>query len=132
MANEINLVISETGLTLEAKIWSGNTQIGSDIALTENINRSGHYYGDAPGAIADGIYTLIIETTVGVVKGFNEVQFIDNVLQSGNLTKMDELWKIQGLKSGAPLTVTPTSRVADDITLVLSGDGETSAVATRS
>lgn len=131
MANEINLVISETGLTLKAKIWSANAQIGSDINLTENSNRSGHYYGNAPGAITDGIYVLIIETDGGVVKGSNEVQFIDNALQSGNLTKLDELHKIQGLKSGVDLVVTPTSRVAGAINLTISGDGVTSSTVSR-
>lgn len=131
MANEINIVLPDTGLTLVAKIWSGSVQIGSDIALTENVNRAGHYYGDAPVAIATGIYTLIIETAGGVIRGFNEVQFIDNLLQSGNFTKMDELWKIQGLKAGSPLTVTPSARTADTISLVISGDGETSSQISR-
>lgn len=132
MANEINIVLSETGLTLVAKIWSANVQTGADIAMTENTNRSGHYYGNAPGAIADGIYILIIETSPGaVVKGFNEVQFIDNALQTGNLTKLDELHKIQGLKSGAPMTVTPTTRVAGAISLAISGDGVTTSTVTR-
>lgn len=131
MANEINLVLSETGLTLTAKIWYGNTQIGSDINLIENTNRSGHYYGDTPVTIADGIYIMIIETGGGVVKGFNEVQFIDNSLQSGNLTKLDELHKIQGLKNGTDMVVTPTSRVAGSITLAISGDGVTSSTVQR-
>lgn len=99
--------------------------------MTENSNRSGHYYGNAPVSIANGIYILIIETNGGVVKGFNEVQFIDNALQSGNLTKMDELWKLQGLKVGSALTITPTSRVADTISLTLTGDGVNSTIVSR-
>ncbi len=132
MANEINVVLSETGLTLVAKIWSGDTQIGSDIALTENINRTGHYYGNAPGAITDGLYILIIETDpAGVVKASNEVQFIDNALQSGNLTKLDELHKIGGLNSAAPMTATPTSREAGAIALDVAGYGTSSTTVTR-
>lgn len=132
MANEINIVLAETGATLKAKIWSGNTQVGADINLTENTNRSGHYYGDAPGAIADGIYIIIIETAGGAVKGSNEAQFIDNVMQSGNLTKLDELHKIHGLRAAAPMTVTPTTRVAGAINQVISGDGTTTSTVTRS
>jgi len=131
MANEINIVISETGLTLVGKLWQANVQTGADITMTENSGRSGHYYGNAPGAIADGIYILIIETAGGVVKGSNEVQFIDNALQSGNLTKLDELHRIQGLKSGQPMTVTPTTRVVGAISLAISGDGVTTTTVTR-
>lgn len=132
MANEINIVLPTSGLTLKAKIWSGNTQIGADINLVENTNRTGHYYGNAPGAIADGIYIVIIETAAGAVQGSNEVQFIDNVMQSGNLTKLDELHKIHGLRAAAPMTVTPTGRVAGAISQVISGDGITTSTVTRS
>lgn len=131
MANEINIVLPTTGLTLKAKIWSGNTQVGADINLTENTNRTGHYYGNAPGAIADGTYIIIIETAAGAVQGSNEVQFIDNVMQSGNLTKLDELHKIHGLRAAAPLAVTPTARTAGAINQVISGDGVTTSVLTR-
>lgn len=44
---------------------------------------------------------------------------------------VDELHKIQGLSSGNPMTVTPTSREAATITLQISGDGETSTTVTR-
>lgn len=131
MANEINIVLPTTGLTLKAKIWSGNTQVGADVNLTENTNRTGHYYGNAPGAIADGTYIIIIETAGGAVQGSNEAQFIDNVMQSGNLTKLDELHKIHGLRAAAPLTVTPTARAAGAINQVISGDGVTTSVLTR-
>lgn len=132
MANEINIVIPETGLTLVGKLWQANVQVGSNITMTENTNRSGHYYGNAPGSIATGIYILIIETNGGVVKGSNEVQFIDNVMQTGNLTKLDELYKISGLKSGVPMVVTPTTRDAGAaIHMDITGDGVTSSTVTR-
>ena len=38
---------------------------------------------------------------------------------------VDELHQLEGLKSGSAMTVTPTSRVVGDISLVISGDGET-------
>jgi hypothetical protein len=123
MANEINIVIAETGLTLVAKLWQGNTQIGSNITMTENSNRTGHYYGDAPVSIADGIYVLIIETNTATIKGSSEVQFIDNILQTGNLTKLDELHKIAGLNADAPMSATSTTREAGDIELDISGYG---------
>jgi hypothetical protein len=55
---------------------------------------------------------------------------------SGGLTteqaqKLDELYRIQGLKLGEPMTVTPTSRISGDIDLEISGDGVTVSTVTR-
>jgi azurin len=80
MANEINIVIPDSGLTLVAGIWSAATQIGSNISLTENTSRLGHYYGNSPASIVDGVYMLIVETDLGVVMGANEVRFLSNQL----------------------------------------------------
>lgn len=44
---------------------------------------------------------------------------------------VDELHKLQGLNQAAPMTVTPSSRVAGDISLTITGDGETSSTVTR-
>ena len=47
-------------------------------------------------------------------------------------TKIDELWKLQGLDSANPMTVTPTSRAAGaGVTQVISGDGENTSTVTR-
>lgn len=131
MANEINIVLpaSDTGLTLVCKFWSGNTQIGSDVTMTENTNRSGHYYGNAPGSIADGIYIAIIQTNGGVVKGYKEIQFAGNQIVLS--TQLDELHKLQGLQSANPMTVTPTTRSAGAINQAITGDGVTTSTVTR-
>lgn len=46
-------------------------------------------------------------------------------------TLVDELHKIQGLDAANPMTVTPSSRVSGDISLTLTGDGETTTTVTR-
>lgn len=46
-------------------------------------------------------------------------------------TLTDELHRLQGLKLGEPMTVTPTSRVSGDIELVISGDGVTTTTVER-
>lgn len=46
-------------------------------------------------------------------------------------TKLDELHKIQGLDIDNPMTVTPDSRIAGDIELEITGDGETTTTVTR-
>jgi hypothetical protein len=45
--------------------------------------------------------------------------------------QLDELHRINGLKPGEPMTVTPTSRVAGDITQAFSGDGTTTTTVMR-
>jgi len=47
------------------------------------------------------------------------------------LLQVEEIHKIHGLSSGNPMTVTPTSRVVDDITQTITGDGETTTTVTR-
>lgn len=47
----------------------------------------------------------------------------------GELTR--DLYKLQGLRADSPLTVTPTSRVAGDISQVITGDGSTTTTVTR-
>jgi hypothetical protein len=50
----------------------------------------------------------------------------------GNITILiEELHKLAGLKSGAPMTVTPNTRTVDGITLNITGDGTTSTTVTR-
>jgi hypothetical protein len=55
----------------------------------------------------------------------------DNAGVSAINTKVTEFHKIQGLDASAPMTVTPSSRVAGDITLAITGDGETTSTVTR-
>lgn len=44
---------------------------------------------------------------------------------------LDELWKIAGLDSVSPMTVTQLERVAGTIRLAITGDGETTSTVTR-
>jgi hypothetical protein len=52
-------------------------------------------------------------------------------LSAAEQAKLDDLHKIQGLDSGNPMTVTPTSRAAGSIQQTISGDGETTSTVTR-
>lgn len=44
---------------------------------------------------------------------------------------LTELHKLQGLKEGSPMTVTPTTRAVDDISQTISGDGENTTTVER-
>jgi hypothetical protein len=95
----------------------------------------------------DGTYTA---TTIGAnhnlsdVKVQSQVSLVTNnsaglqiVTQGSGLsaseqTKLDELWKLQGLDIANPMTVTPTSRDAgSSVSQTISGDGETTSTVTR-
>lgn len=52
-------------------------------------------------------------------------------LTSVQATKLDELWKLQGLSKNMPMVVTQTSRSVDDISLEISGDGKDITIVER-
>ena len=129
MANEINIILTDTGLTLVAKLFQGNTQIGSDITLTESGVRSGYYFGDSPANIADGSYTVIIQTNGAVVKGFGTVAFVNG--KESNFLQVGELNAISGLQNGITATNTPTSRVAGNVSVTVNGYGTNNTTVKR-
>lgn len=45
--------------------------------------------------------------------------------------EVTDIWRIHGLDSSNPMTVTPTSRVAGTVVQAISGDGETTSTVTR-
>lgn len=56
----------------------------------------------------------------------------ENHLISGSIGKiLEEIYKLQGMKYGEPMTVTRTSRVVGDVVLELTGDGQVSTTVTR-
>lgn len=52
-------------------------------------------------------------------------------LTAAETVMLNEIYKLQGLLEGAPLTVTPTSRAVDDISQTITGDGKTTTTVTR-
>ena len=58
MANEINLNNGITGLTVTARLYSGATQIGSAISMTEVSGAVGRYTGSMPSTGA-GVYGVL-------------------------------------------------------------------------
>lgn len=52
----------ETGATLVAKVMNGNTQVGSDISLTESTTQAGYYYNQNidTSTYGTGTYAILI------------------------------------------------------------------------
>lgn len=71
------------------------------------------------------------------VKVKQEVSSLTQAVSSGSglsteqAVMLDELWKLAGLDTDTPMTVTPTSRTAGTIDLDITGDGVTSSTVTR-
>ena len=94
----------------------------------------------------DGQYVVVLSGAnhnIADVKNANQVSIVTNnsaglVLTGGSAllpaekTQLQELHEIQGLATGKPMTVTPTSRsVSSGPSQTISGDGETTTTVTR-
>ena len=68
MASELRYYSTQSGLTLTAKVFSGPTQIGSDIALTETAGVG--YFGDLDlSGFADGVYNTVFYNGANQIGG---------------------------------------------------------------
>jgi hypothetical protein len=65
------------------------------------------------------------------VSGLTSGEAADLATIAAVQTLVDEIHRIHGLKSGQPMTVTPTTRVAGSISQTISGDGVTTTTVTR-
>ena len=98
-----------------------------DTQYSVNLSGSNNNIADLQNAILANTTTQIIpNNSAGLI-----IYSSGSGLTSEEQTKLDELHKLQGLDSGSPMTVTPTSRDAGSISQVISGDGETTTTVTR-
>lgn len=128
-----------TGLTVELL---GNWQIcfpaGNYVARVGGGNLIGGPGGD-PIAYSAGVQTLLIQSAAStVVTAGGSIPTAEQnaaatiaAMNATPPTTLDELHRIHGLKSGEPMTVTPTSRTAGTISQTISGDGTTTTTVTR-
>jgi len=104
-----------------------------------SLGISGMTGGTHSIGITEGRLIIEADCTAGTIylRG-TPYEVLDNaagavtVIDQTQSKKLRDIWRVQGLDSGNPLTVTPTSRVSGDITQVISGDGETTSTITRS
>ncbi len=82
---------------------------------------------EVPGALELDVTPAAL-TVAGqtVTLSYNEAACVEAIY-----AKVLEIWKLLGLDSENPMTVTPTSRTAGDISQTISGDGTTSTTVTR-
>lgn len=128
------------GLTVELLgSWQLRFPAGNYIARVAGGNLVGGPAGD-PIAYSAGVQTLLIQSAAATVVTSSIGGTVPSAAQNAAATKaaleaagapLEELHRLQGLKASAPMTVTPTTRVAGDISLVLTGDGVTTTTVTR-
>jgi len=107
---------------------SSPAAVGSAMTLEADAVNSTSLGASAVTEIQTGLSTLDavgVRDAVGLASPNLDTQIAD--VQ----TLADELHKIQGLDAANPMTVTPTTRVAGDIELDITGDGETTTTVTR-
>jgi hypothetical protein len=112
-------------------VINGNLRVTSD--NTEDSTAAG-----SPFTYPAGNYAIHIETEFStqslkqIVSGASVLQADEREqLMAIPTEKIIEMYQIAGLDITAPMTVTPSSRVAGDISLAITGDGSTSTTVTR-
>ena len=123
--NEI-VISAVTGLTPSCQLYSGSSTVGSPFNATE-IGTTGIYLASMP-SVSYGKY-LVLAIAGDERLGSGEIYWDG----TNEITPImyEELHRLQGLKSSAPMTVTPTSRVTGDISLAITGDGVTTSTVSR-
>lgn len=103
---------TDTALALgKAKRKAIEPAVESDTAVAVTLFRETTLVQADIDAIADAVYTKLVS--------------------EGLVQKLLELWQLQGLDIANPMTVTPTTRQVDAISLALTGDGVTTTTVTR-
>jgi len=135
-------LIEECFSDREAVTYPRITTIGTNILIIRHMHGSIGLADMTGGSHSIGVYggRLVIEASCSggsvYVRG-DPYEITD--LSGGAVTlidqtdsqKLTEIWKIMGLDINNPMTVTPTSRDAGDISQTISGDGETTSTVTR-
>ncbi len=122
MANEIQ-VASITGLTVTVQLYDGLVAVGAPIPATE-VGTTGQYIASVP-ALTPAAHYLLVGLAGGNVIGSGEMYW------DGDYEYEVSLAMLQGLSPSDPMTVTPTTRVAGNINLQITGDGVTTTTVTK-
>lgn len=117
-----DIVVTGTALStanVGAAVWSSIAAV-NNVAGTmgEKLNDAGAA-GDPWGTLLPGSYPA---SSAGQILATRLSE--DSYVEPDN-AKIEETWRLAGLDSASPMTVTPTSRTTSGITLTISGDGTT-------
>lgn len=123
----IDITVSGTGLTVEnvgAAVWGALSAANNDAdTMGRLLNLAG-----SGGVDYDALKQAVWEA---ILADYDADPDSAAAIVQAIQTLADELHKIQGLDAANPMTVTPTTRVAGDIDLDITGDGETTTTVTR-
>jgi antitoxin component HigA of HigAB toxin-antitoxin module len=74
MANELNVSLGQTGLTVTAQLYAAGAAVGSAISMAEIANQGGIYTGAMPGATAAADYGIQFFAG-GIVRGSGRINW---------------------------------------------------------
>ncbi|HEX4843187.1 MAG TPA: hypothetical protein VFV57_05910 [Limnobacter sp.] len=116
MANELNFYSTTPGATLTARLIRAGAVVASGIALAEGP--AGFYRGTVPTNTPRGVYVACAVDALGQVLSIGELAWAGD--RELDPLSLDDLHLIHGLRMGANLVVSKTSRTAGAIQQSLS------------
>lgn len=108
-------------------MYVGSAVYGSSFSATE-IGSTGEYLASVPPNTPYGLYLVVASGANGKI---NSGSLYWDGAKEINPFFYDELYRLQGLKLGQPMTVTPSSRTVGSISLAITGNGVSESVVTR-
>lgn len=122
--------------TLAAAVWNSTTaaytEVGSMGKAVSDAGGAGNPWSSpVVGNTGAGSFgELVRDISIEQLTASSDISAIETLILALQI-KVDELHRIEGLDDINPMTVTPTTRTAGDITLHITGDGVTSNTVTR-
>lgn len=110
----VNLSNYTGGGALSLDMESGRVVVESTVTVPEDVFIRG---------VAD-----VVDNSGGT-ESINDLTINKSIRDTG--TNVEEMHKLDGLNPLTPMTVTQTTRIVDDISLLITGDGTTSTTVTR-
>ena len=123
------------GLVLSADLQT-YTLTGNNVTLTYSGQASTYTLSGTVGAftfsgIASTLKYMTLADWVTYIRETLGLTGVDDMTFDDLHSMILEIWRIMGLDSSNPMTVTPTSRDAADISQAITGDGTSSTTVTR-
>lgn len=119
-AIDADALAADAGTEIGTAVWASTTR-----TLTALDEDSTTLDLDATIRAALGMASANLDTQLAAIDDFLDTEV------AAILTRVTEMWQLEGLDISNPMTVTPNSRDAGTISQTISGDGTTTTTVTR-
>ena len=128
MANELNIQLGQTGLTVTAQLVQAAAQVGGDISLAESGTLSGFYSGNMP-AVSAGVY-LVRFVSGGSAVGSGQIVWDGSAeIDLSDLSQFDHSTDSVSVSGIAANVIDAAALATSAITAIQSGLATAAAVA---